>query len=330
MSDDDSADVTVIDPSIRIVKSASPAEVRLPGGAVTWTATVTNTGDTPLFDLVVSDDTCSPMEYQSGDTGNDTISQPGEAWVYTCSGEVAQDTTNTAGVTAVDVLSGDVTDTATADVSTFDASIDLVKVPSQELVPTGTTVTYTYTATNTGTDALTNVQIDRRHLFDPIVGPAGDTGGDATMDPGEVWTYTCDHAIGVETTNQATITGTDHLGGTVDAFALATVTPFESGHPSPQGRGPDDPLRPGAGHLHLHRHQHRQCPAGECCRADHRRHLRARAVRERRQRREPAADRGRRPVRDRPAGGLDLHVHRDDLAGHDEHRDRDGHAGPPR
>ena len=228
VSDDDTAEVTVIDPSISIVKSVAPTEVRLPGGAVTWTATVTNTGDTPLFNLVVSDDTCSPMEYQSGDTGNDEISDPGEVWVYTCEGEVSEDTTNSADVVAGDILGGDVTDLDTADVTTFDASIALVKVPSDELVPTGTSVTYTYTATNTGTDPLTDVTLDD-DTCSPISAPSGDTGGDGVMDPGEVWTYTCDNPIDVETTNQATVTGTDHVGGTVDAFALATVTPYESG-----------------------------------------------------------------------------------------------------
>ena len=149
-------------------------------------------------------------------------------WVYTCEGEVSEDTTNSADVIAGDILGGDVTDLDTADVTTFDASIALVKVPSDELVPTGTSVTYTYTATNTGTDPLTDVTLDD-DTCSPVSAPAGDTGGDGVMDPGEVWTYTCDNPIDVETTNQATITGTDHVGGTVDAFALATVTPYESG-----------------------------------------------------------------------------------------------------
>ncbi len=50
---------------------------------ITYTYTVTNPGNAPLGNVVVSDDKCSPVLYQSGDDG-DNLLEPGEAWVYTC------------------------------------------------------------------------------------------------------------------------------------------------------------------------------------------------------------------------------------------------------
>ena len=115
-------------------KVAAPTEVRLPdGGAVTWTVTVTNTGDTPLYNPVVNDTNCSPMVLQSGDTGDDGIMEVDDVWTYTCEADVTVDTTNTADVIAQDVLGGDVTGNDPADVTTFSSSIDLVKTVDDDL-----------------------------------------------------------------------------------------------------------------------------------------------------------------------------------------------------
>ena len=43
-----------------------------PGGTVTFTNAVTNTGDVPLINVKtrVTDDKCTPVTYASGDTGS--------------------------------------------------------------------------------------------------------------------------------------------------------------------------------------------------------------------------------------------------------------------
>jgi hypothetical protein len=228
VSDDADGEVIVIDPSIDLTKSVDPTEVRLPGGDATWTVVATNDGDSPLYNVVVDDDNCSPMLYQSGDVDDDGIMPPGEVWTYTCVGFVGTDTVNTATVVATDVLGGTVDNVANAEITTFEAAIDLVKTVSEELVLSGTTVIYEYVATNIGTDPLHDVALTD-DTCSPLSAPSGDTGGDGIMDPGEDWTYTCDQAITVRTTNTAVVTGLDHTDTEVTAAAHATVVPFTTG-----------------------------------------------------------------------------------------------------
>ncbi len=226
ITDEATADVLVIQPALEITKVADPTEVRL-GEAVTYTVTVTNTGDSALFLVLLRDDTCQPLEYQSGNTGNLLISSPGEAWVFTCTMVPDGDTTNTVGIFGVDRLGRILNPTDTADVTTFDSSIALTKTVSDDLVQTGSTVTYTFTATNTGDDPLTDIVLDDDQCANRVL--VDDGNGDAILDPAEVWTWTCDTAITVETVNHATVTGLDHTGASVDDFQHATVAVYEAG-----------------------------------------------------------------------------------------------------
>ena len=173
------------------------------------------------FLVLLRDDTCQPLEYQSGNTGNLLISSPGEAWVFTCTMVPDGDTTNTVGIFGVDRLGRILNPTDTADVTTFDSSIALTKTVSDDLVQTGSTVTYTFTATNTGDDPLTDIVLDDDQCANRVL--VDDGNGDAILDPDEVWTWTCDTAITVETVNHATVTGLDHTGAAVDDFQHATV-----------------------------------------------------------------------------------------------------------
>ncbi len=91
----------ILNPGIKIVKTASATQVN-PGETVTYTYTVTNTGDTDLLDVKVSDDKCSPVEYKSGDANNDKKLQTSETWTYTCSQAITVATTNTAVATGED------------------------------------------------------------------------------------------------------------------------------------------------------------------------------------------------------------------------------------
>ena len=98
----------IIKPGIKIVKTASATSVT-PGETVTYTYTVTNTGETPLSDVTVKDDKCSPVKYQSGDTNGDSKLQTTETWIYTCSQAISVATTNTAVVTGKDKNGQEVT-----------------------------------------------------------------------------------------------------------------------------------------------------------------------------------------------------------------------------
>ena len=257
VTDDATARVLVIQPALEITKVADPTEVRL-GEAVTYTVTVTNTGDSALFLALLRDDTCQPLVYQSGNTGNKFISSPGEAWVFTCTMVPDGDTTNTVGVFGIDPLGQILNPTDSADITTFDPSIALTKTVSDDLVQTGSTVTYTFTATNTGDDPLTNIVLDDDQCANRVL--VDDGNGDAILDPAEVWTWTCDTAVAVETVNQATVTGQDHTGAAVDDFQHATVAVYDAGLAITKTADPTTVI--GSGDVTTRNgHQHRQRPA---------------------------------------------------------------------
>ena len=81
-------------PGIHIEKTASLIAVQTPGGPVTYTFVVTNTGNVPLTTVSVSDDKCSPVTFVSGDTNGDSKLDLTESWTYTCTAQITEDTTN--------------------------------------------------------------------------------------------------------------------------------------------------------------------------------------------------------------------------------------------
>jgi hypothetical protein len=102
------AQVTPFHPGIEVEKSASPTHLNGPG-KVTYTYHVHNTGDVPLAGVKegITDDTCSPVAYVSGDKdGDNLLDTPhsifedalDETWVFTCTTTVDHDTTNTVTV----------------------------------------------------------------------------------------------------------------------------------------------------------------------------------------------------------------------------------------
>jgi uncharacterized repeat protein (TIGR01451 family) len=84
-------------PLIGITKTPSATSV-VAGTEVTYTYNVTNLGTMFLTGVTVTDNTCSPVSYVSGDNG-DGILQPGETWKYTCTATVNVTTTNTGTAT---------------------------------------------------------------------------------------------------------------------------------------------------------------------------------------------------------------------------------------
>jgi hypothetical protein len=96
---------TVIHPAIDIEKDPNRSSICEGSDTlVSWTYTVTNPGDVDLNDVVVEDTDCSPVNYVSGDTGDDGILETDETWIYECNDVISTGLTNTATVTANDVL----------------------------------------------------------------------------------------------------------------------------------------------------------------------------------------------------------------------------------
>ena len=56
------------------------------GDPVTWTYEVTNPGDFPVADVVVTDDQGVTPVFQGGDTNGDDLLDPGETWLYEATG----------------------------------------------------------------------------------------------------------------------------------------------------------------------------------------------------------------------------------------------------
>ena len=151
--------VAVYEAGIDVVKSATPTVLEEPGGPVTYTYEVTNTGNVPLADVVdrISDDTCGPVTYVSGDDDDNDLltgeadlfeTGPAEIWTFTCTTEVTQDTINTVTVEGTPVdpgplepLGPDVTDADTAEVVVLPASTTTTSVeplpPTPTIPPTG-------------------------------------------------------------------------------------------------------------------------------------------------------------------------------------------------
>ncbi|MGH3049730.1 MAG: beta strand repeat-containing protein [Gaiellaceae bacterium] len=191
-----------------------------PGAPVMWTYRVTNTGNSSLEGVTISDTSGTfPLTLLSGDNGNGLL-DPGETWLYTSAPSVydvvAGQYLSSATVTATDTKLG-------AAVSASDASdhfgainqlvvtkavnavdqwhptiYELAQAEPGPVVPVGSSVTWSYLVTNQGSTSLdvSDVMDDlgtgdpnqAQDVSDGFVG--GDTNNNGTLDPGETWLYT--------------------------------------------------------------------------------------------------------------------------------------------
>ena len=195
------------------------------GEVISYSISVSNTGNTALSGITVSDPSVSDLAavqsggFNVGDTNLDGLLSTGETWLYTASHTVTQDDLDTNGggdglisntVTADSIETApisataavsvdqrpDVTMTKTADVSSVDAAGDVI--------------TYAITVQNTGNVTLSNVIVEdsQVNIVTPIVDPGapilgpewlgqvlngdynvGDTNQNGIEDPGETFEF---------------------------------------------------------------------------------------------------------------------------------------------
>ncbi len=177
-------------PSLSIVKLTNGVDVAtqadgpvlMVGDTVTWTYTVTNTGDTYLTAVTVTDNQVDPADIDCGNGSNVVAGPvaPGDAVTCTATGTAIDgDYANVGSATGSpstetgDPLT-DVSDPTGTDTSYYTGTNDpmprvqMVKttnnlnvdsLASSPVVTVGSAVTWTYTVTNTGNTHLTNVTV---------------------------------------------------------------------------------------------------------------------------------------------------------------------------
>ena len=242
-------DVHAFNPAITLTKLVNGADsVTLGSGAdANYTYRVTNTGNTPLGGVALTDDTppCESPTRGADSPGNgDNTLGVGESWTYSCTTQPTEDVHNIADVTAtpLDPTQGNapftgrnppVTDKDDADVVVVNPAIQLSKVAEPSVVLFGEnqvdqTVTYRFTATNPGEEPLNRPGADdggpgtkdpgwvediapnRAGLGRCDEAPTydgGDTNDNDLLDPGEEWRFSCPGTVTETTVNLARIIG---------------------------------------------------------------------------------------------------------------------------
>ena len=191
------------------------------GSTVTFTYVVTNTGNVPLANVVVTDDKLGPITSFTGDTNGNGLLDLTETWTYTHDRhrprrpadqrrhrhrpgrqqpaghhrhrrQPGQLLRRRPGINIVKFVNGQDADS-----------------PTGPHVAAGSTVTFTYVVTNTGNVPLANVTVTDDKLG-PITSFTGDTNGNGLLDLTETWTYTqTATALAGQQTNIGTVTGQD-------------------------------------------------------------------------------------------------------------------------
>ena len=175
------------------------------GATITYRMTVTNTGNRPLSNVVVSDPRCNTAPVRTGgDTNGDNVLQTTETWTYTCPRLVLSTDTspllNTATVTGRSPEGVTVTDNDDHSVtlSTVQPSPPVINIdktgPANSTV--GAIITYTMTVTNpVSAVPLKDVSVTDPKCNAAPVRTGGDTNGDNVLQSSETWTYTCQRTV---------------------------------------------------------------------------------------------------------------------------------------
>lgn len=202
--------VTTIDrtPSFTVVKTVNPTTAIAAPGPLTYTITLTNTGNVSLTDIVAVDTLNGaaqvlPAPSESVPGGTAGVLDLGEVWSYTLVHNVTQAEieANTSLVNSVSVTSAQTPTPQVSSVTTpvtQTRSMSVNKTVDRASISTPGSLAYTVTVTNRGNVGLSGV-VATDTLPDGAVvtlsNPTGDTDGDSVLDVGEVWTYQQSFAV---------------------------------------------------------------------------------------------------------------------------------------
>lgn len=205
-------------PLIGITTISSPQTLPNKGGKVTFNYAVKNfLKETPLTNITVVDDTCSPVRYLTGDDNRNSKLDYDETWRYSCIINLLKSTQSTATVTG---MANSITATHRSRATVLIGSnviapsvsiVNITKVTSPlVLSKNGEKITYVYKVNNPGNTPLDQVVVTASNC-DTMSGKLGDTNGNGLLDINEVWIYTCTTNIKHTTTNTAHVTA--HANG---------------------------------------------------------------------------------------------------------------------
>ena len=241
---DSQPDIEIVKSVISTVAAPNPTislgaidNITDPLDIITYTLTVTNTGNTELSNINVTD-VLDPDVTCIDQTNGSVTLLPAASIV--CEAEVVldQDDLNTGSVmNTADVEGSDPIGTSVDDDDELTTllnqrtSIELTKAASQltsEVPTVGEVITYSFSLTNSGNVSLSNPNVQDPNCpsnLDITTGfDGGDTNDNSTLDAGEVWLFSCDY-----------ITTQDDVNlGRVENTATGTGTPpATSGLPNP-------------------------------------------------------------------------------------------------
>ena len=235
VSGQDDATVTITDApsSMQVLKSASPASIPEPGGAVNFTVEVNNTSSADTITLDALNDSIYGNLNGQGDCSVPQTIPPGGS--YTC--QFTQNISGNAGDTHTNTVTADATDDdgnsltssddATVTITNASSSIIVTKSANPTTVATpGDDVTFTVEVENTSSaDTVTITS-----LQDSVYGDLNGQGTCVTpfsLTPGQTYTCSFTHFVGGDVgdshTNVVTASGQDDDGNPVSDDDPATV-----------------------------------------------------------------------------------------------------------
>ncbi|MEU0882416.1 hypothetical protein ABZ345_27715 [Lentzea sp. NPDC005914] len=201
------AKVDVLHPALRATTPTEPM-TSLPGQNVKFSTTVTNTGDTPLFDLNARTAItgCTPMQGQL---------DPGATSTVDCTAPAGDETgTLTSTVAATDKIGGKVEASASVQVRVIYPRLTITALWSKDRAADGELVTVTITVANPSDLPIKDVTVDGE--------PAACRRTFPELRPGERLTYTCQVTAPVN--SRLTVSG----AGAGQAISESAVVRIES------------------------------------------------------------------------------------------------------
>ena len=206
---DDDASVLVLCPLDSAIEKGGP-ELAHVGDEITYTFSVTNTGEADLVSVEVADPLCDDEISLDDDADGDTVLSVDETWEYSCTHVITADDPdplpNTATVIGIDERQRETDDEDDHLVDIINPEIQIIKTVDDDGPNPGDTITFSYEVTNTGDTTLFDVLVTDDQL--------GDVGTIDELAPGEVVTLTKDDVVQSDQSavNIGTATGEDVLG----------------------------------------------------------------------------------------------------------------------